>query len=147
MKLERAAPWLHHNMQSRWVYIYIYIYTRAVTVLDFSLPRWSSNKYRGLAVNRTTPPPPSEKKLTWSHLCKSVSADFHFMYTAHCSRSQISLIMWRDAILGERFVGRAYTHCISTSAKVHAARLSSTHWRIWFSNESKRLLLKLEKVT
>ncbi len=29
---------------------------RAVTVLDFSLPRWSSNKYRGLAVNRTTPP-------------------------------------------------------------------------------------------
>ncbi len=31
--------------------------TRAVTVLEFSLPRWSSNKYRGLAVNRTTPPP------------------------------------------------------------------------------------------
>ncbi len=29
---------------------------RAVTVLDFVLPRWSSNKYRGLAVNRTTPP-------------------------------------------------------------------------------------------
>ncbi len=32
------------------------VYTRAVTVLDFLLPRWSSNKYRGLAVNRTTPP-------------------------------------------------------------------------------------------
>ncbi len=33
------------------------IFTRAVTVLDFLLPRWSSNKYRGFAVNRTTPPP------------------------------------------------------------------------------------------
>ncbi len=32
------------------------ILTRAVTVLDFVLPRWSNNKYRGLAVNRTTPP-------------------------------------------------------------------------------------------
>ncbi len=32
-----------------------------MTVLDFSLPRWCSNKYRGLAVNRTTPPPPSKK--------------------------------------------------------------------------------------
>ncbi len=27
-----------------------------MTVLDFFLPRWSNNKYRGLAVNRTTPP-------------------------------------------------------------------------------------------
>ncbi len=34
------------------------VVTRAVTVLDFVLPRWSSNKYRGYAVNRTTPPPP-----------------------------------------------------------------------------------------
>ncbi len=73
------------NEASMYIYIYIYIYiyvcsraidalrprcwewdqdswilpvSRAVTVLDFSLPRWSSNKYRGLAVNRTTPPPP-----------------------------------------------------------------------------------------
>ncbi len=31
------------------------IIIRAVTVCNFFLPRWSSNKYRGLAVNRTNP--------------------------------------------------------------------------------------------
>ncbi len=44
------------------LYIHMHIFmhnTRAVTVLDFVLPRWSSNKYRGYAVNRTTTPPPS----------------------------------------------------------------------------------------
>ncbi len=47
--------------------------TRAVTVLDFSLPRWCSNKYRGLAVNRTTPPPPppSVKKIWRGRTCAS----------------------------------------------------------------------------
>ncbi len=42
---------------------------RAVTVLDFSLPRWCSNKYRGLAVNRTTPPP--SKKNWCGRICAS----------------------------------------------------------------------------
>ncbi len=93
------------NTKTTYIYIYIYIYmciytciyiyVRAVTELDFSLPRWSSNKYRSLAVNRTTPP--SKKNLTWSHLCKSASA--RCRATAHCSRSQISLITWRDALL------------------------------------------------
>ncbi len=41
----------------------IKVNSRAVTVWDFFLPRWISNKYRGLAVNRTnTPPPPPPKK-------------------------------------------------------------------------------------
>ncbi len=36
------------------IYINIYIRTRAVTVWDLFLLRWRSNKYCGLAVNRTT---------------------------------------------------------------------------------------------
>ncbi len=36
------------------------IWTRAVTVLDFFLPRWSSNKYRGLAVPAGMQPSISE---------------------------------------------------------------------------------------
>ncbi len=84
--------------------ILIDIGCRAVTVLDFLSPRWSSNKYRGLAVNRTTPPPPSKKKIDWSHLCKcmvccfNASASACCRATAHCGRSQISLITWREAL-------------------------------------------------
>ncbi len=51
------------------------------------------------------PPPPSKKKLTWSHLCKCMvccsKASARCRATAHCSRSKISLITWRD-VLSER---------------------------------------------
>ncbi len=107
---------------------------RAVTVLDFFSPRWSSNKYRGLAVNRTTPPTffsQVKKKRgrtcanAWSAAPKFLLHIAHALQShAHCSRSQISLITWRDAHSARGFVGRAYTHCISTSAKVHS-RLSN----------------------
>ncbi len=44
------------------IFTRVLLLARAVTVWDFLLPRWSSNKYRGLAVNRRnpqiTPPPP-----------------------------------------------------------------------------------------
>ncbi len=38
-----------------WLTLLVKGVNRAVTVWDFFLPRWSSNKYRGLAVNRTNP--------------------------------------------------------------------------------------------
>ncbi len=42
-----------------------YIIYRAVTLWDFFLPRWRSNKYRGLVVNRTPPPPPPQSLMTF----------------------------------------------------------------------------------
>ncbi len=42
----------------------IKVNSRAVTVWDFFLPRWISNKYRGLAVNRMNTPPKKKSLMT-----------------------------------------------------------------------------------
>ncbi len=104
-------------------------YTRAVTVLDFLSPRWSSNKYRGLAVNRTTPPPPPpvNKKLTGRTCANAWSAASTRLLLRAAEPQHIVAgvrFHWSGEekhFQHERFMGRAYTHCISTSANVHAA--------------------------
>ncbi len=99
------------------------IILRAVTVLDFSLPRWCSNKYRGLAVNRTTPP---SKKNWRGHTCASAWSAAPKRLRAAEPQHIVARVRfhWSHEEMyfqSERFVGRAYTHCISTSTKVHAA--------------------------
>ncbi len=81
-----------------------------VYVIQLGLWRYWIFPYRGEAATNIAVwrliaghPPPSKKKLTWSHFCKSASA--RCRATAHCSRSQISLITWRDAILARALGG------------------------------------------
>ncbi len=58
--------------------------------------------WRLIARTPPPPPPPPIKKLMWSHLCKCMvccsKASARCRATAHCSRSQISLITWRDVL-------------------------------------------------
>ncbi len=79
---------------------------RAVTVLDFSLPRWSSNKYRGLAVNCTTPPPSKKidvvaRASAWSAASKPL---------------------------------RAFSTSTSWVEPTFTCTQQTEQWRIWFSN-------------
>ncbi len=57
--------------------------------------------------------------------CSKASASYsaRCRATAHCSRSQISLIKWREAL--SAWALQVYTHWVSTSVKVRAADKSS----------------------
>ncbi len=107
--------------------------------LPLGLWRYWIFPYRGeaatnIAVWRLIARPPPPKKINWrGRTCASLrlhaAEPQHIVAGVRFHWSREEMYFQR-----ERFVGRAYTHCISTSTKVHAAGLSSTHWMIWFSN-------------
>ncbi len=115
--------------------------TRAVTVLDFSLPRWSSNKYRGLAVNCMTSPPPVKNwrgatcASAWSVSPKRLRAaePQHIVAGVRFHWSREEMLFQR-----ERFVGRA---TLTASARARRCTRTERNGGFGFQTKIKDCLL------